>query len=385
VRGEADVVVAGGGIAGVAAALAAARNGASVCLLEKESALGGLATLGNVAIYLPLCDGNGEQVVGGLGEELLLASVADGSGAVPAGWRAGGDLASRKAQRYRLEFNPASFLMRLEQLVLEAGIAILYDTRVCEVALRKGRITALLVENKSGRGALRCRYAVDATGDADLCARAGEPTVSLAGNVPAAWFYYKDKEGRLALSLCSHAYDPGGSRVPEGAPAGFAGDDGGQVTALTIAGRTLVREKLARMNGPGKGGPVFPVMLPAIPSFRMTRRLKGSFELEESDDGRRFDDAIGMVGDWRKKGPVFRIPYRSLTAVKTANLITAGRCISVGATGWDITRAIPACAVTGEAAGTAAALAARLGVPDLRAVPVQALREQLRAQRALPG
>jgi hypothetical protein len=117
----------------------------------------------------------------------------------------------------------------------------------------------------------------------------------------------------------------------------------------------------------------------------MTRRLKGSFELEESDDGRRFDDAIGMVGDWRKKGPVFRIPYRSLTAVKTANLITAGRCISVGATGWDVTRAIPACAVTGEAAGTAAALAARLGVPDLRAVPVQALREQLRAQRALPG
>ena len=78
VTGVYDVVVAGGGIAGVAAAVAAARAGASVCLLDKESALGGLATLGNVITWLPICDGRGRQVIGGLGEELLRLSVIDG-------------------------------------------------------------------------------------------------------------------------------------------------------------------------------------------------------------------------------------------------------------------------------------------------------------------
>ncbi|MBT6144972.1 MAG: FAD-dependent oxidoreductase, partial [Gemmatimonadetes bacterium] len=76
VTAEADVIVAGGGIAGVAAAIAAARNGASVCLLEKSYGLGGLATLGNVTVYLPICDGMGRQVMGGLAEELLHLSVA---------------------------------------------------------------------------------------------------------------------------------------------------------------------------------------------------------------------------------------------------------------------------------------------------------------------
>ena len=76
VKAHADVVVAGGGVAGVAAALAARRAGASVVLLEKECGLGGLATLGNVIIFLPLCDGRGRQVIGGLGEELLRLSVA---------------------------------------------------------------------------------------------------------------------------------------------------------------------------------------------------------------------------------------------------------------------------------------------------------------------
>ena len=74
-----DVAVAGGGIAGVAAALAAARTGAQTLLLEKECALGGLATLGLIVMYLPLCDGYGHQVIGGIGEELLRKSVEGGS------------------------------------------------------------------------------------------------------------------------------------------------------------------------------------------------------------------------------------------------------------------------------------------------------------------
>lgn len=85
--GAYDVIVVGGGVAGVSAALAAARNGAKVCLVGKESALGGLATLGLITHYLPLCDGLGHQVVGGIGEELLKLSMRDGFAEIPACWQ----------------------------------------------------------------------------------------------------------------------------------------------------------------------------------------------------------------------------------------------------------------------------------------------------------
>ncbi len=77
ISGSYDIAVIGGGIAGVSAAIAAARQGASVCLIEKENALGGLATLGNIVVYLPLCDGLGHKVSGGVSEELLKLSVRD--------------------------------------------------------------------------------------------------------------------------------------------------------------------------------------------------------------------------------------------------------------------------------------------------------------------
>ena len=81
-----DVVVCGGGIAGIAAALAAARGGARTCLLEKEYALGGLATLGLIVIYLPLCDGDGVKMSGGIAEELLKLSLKYGPGEIPEVW-----------------------------------------------------------------------------------------------------------------------------------------------------------------------------------------------------------------------------------------------------------------------------------------------------------
>lgn len=122
VRGDYDVVVCGGGIAGVAAAVAAARSGASVCLLEKECALGGLATLGLVVVYLPLCDGMGHLVSTGLAEELLLLSARDGSAEVPACWQPGGGREERKTTRYLLEFNPASYILELERFVVDSGV-----------------------------------------------------------------------------------------------------------------------------------------------------------------------------------------------------------------------------------------------------------------------
>ena len=85
-KGDYDVIVVGGGIGGVAAAVAAARNGAKTMLMEKQINLGGLATVGLINWYEPLCDGNGKQVVGGIGEELLRLSIRYGMENLPAKW-----------------------------------------------------------------------------------------------------------------------------------------------------------------------------------------------------------------------------------------------------------------------------------------------------------
>ena len=141
VLGRYDVVVVGGGIAGVSAALAAARAGAKICLLERFCALGGLATIGNVVIYLPLCDGKGHQVSGGICEELIKLSVDDEPkerpglriGPVPACWAKGGDAEERKKHRYQTGFNPVTFMYKLERLLLKNHVKIYYDTRFCTV------------------------------------------------------------------------------------------------------------------------------------------------------------------------------------------------------------------------------------------------------------
>jgi len=376
VRGEYDVVVVGGGIAGVAAAVAAARSRASVCLIEKMNCLGGLATLGNVVVYLPLCDGRGNQVTKGLPEELLKLSVKDGSGEIPACWKRDGDKAVRQTQRYRVTFNPASFILGLDNLAARSGVRLSFDTRFCTAIKKDGRIDAVVVENKSGRAAIRAKCVVDATGDADVCAAAGEPTVSLDVNVACGWFYWLD-EAQVRLSPMSEQYDVYGGRVP-GGRRGYAGDNAEDVTAMNLDSRKRIARWLAKKNRERDGGnKAYPFLLPAVPSFRMTRRLKGRVEIEERDDRAACADTVGMISDWRKPGPVFRIPYRSLVAVRSANLLAAGRCMSAGATAWDVLRSIPACAATGQAAGTAAALAGECPVQDLAMSELQlALRRQ---------
>lgn len=373
VAGEYDVVVVGGGIAGAAAAIAAAREGATTCLVEKENALGGLATLGLVEVYLPLCDGRGRQVIGGLAEELLLSSIKYGPGHVPECWAdQNGDIETRSEQRYRLIFNPASFVISLEELLLEAGVQLMYDTRVCNVLVSDGYIEAVIIENKSGRLALCARNVIDASGDADVCFLAGERTASLDTNRRAGWFI-ANVGGRIESQ---HLTDPLYKDPPPGART-YSGDCWEDVTELNIAARKMILERVDHLRQQKGYDQVYPLVIPTIPSFRMTRRLAGAFELDEADDKRFFADAIGMTGDWRKAGPIFYIPYRCLLGVQTKNLLAAGRCISVTTAAWDITRAIPTCAVTGEAAGVAAAMSARVG-RELSQLDPQDLQHRLK-------
>ena len=215
VSGKFDVIVIGGGIAGVAAAVAAARNSVRVCLIERYCGLGGLATLGNVTMWLPLCDGMGNQVIAGLGEELLKLSVADLKQdnpsaqfrGVPACWQPGGNRQERTQMRYQADFNPAAYMLAIEELVVKDGVKLLYDTRFCSVRREGMRVSHVIVENKGGRSALACGVIVDTTGDADVCVAAGESTLSLESNVPAGWFY-TFRAGELKLHHLSNAYCP---------------------------------------------------------------------------------------------------------------------------------------------------------------------------------
>lgn len=386
---EYDVVVAGGGIAGVAAAVAASRLGVSVCLLEKQSALGGLATLGNVTVWLPLCDGHGRQVIAGIGEELLRLSVHDlGRNdpdahfiKVPPCWEAGGDVEARKRERFQVEFNPSAYFFALEQWVRETGVTLLYDTRVCALQRDGDRVTHVLMENKGGRQAIAGKIFIDATGDADLCFLAGERTESLDSNVLCGWFYYL-LEGKLHLDALSNPFSPLLTREGSRGPF-FRGDDGTQVTEMILGSRELARRRLADLRARHPNAEIQLVTPSTIACFRATRRLVGQYSLRDTDRQQWFEDACGLTSDWRIPGPVWALPYRCLYGVHNRNLLTAGRCISVEPAMWDVTRAIPGCVVTGQAAGTAAALAVHESSADLHTLPISELQDALREQGVL--
>ena len=358
VVGEYDVCVVGGGVAGVAAALAAAREGARTCLIEKEYALGGLATLGLIVYYLPLCDGKGRQVIAGISEELLKSSIKYGPGDLAECWKTPDvDRAERTKVRYRTKFEAAPFIMAMEEMILESGVTIMYDSRFCAVHKTERHIDGVIVENKSGRLGVAARMVVDASGDADVCYAAGEKTVSLATNVCTGWYFACGREGNQlrALSDSIHVAIPAGHRF-------YAGDRHGDVTQHAIDGRRMIMADIKKLRDAGDET-AHPYLIPTYDGMRMTRRLSAAYTLDESEAFVDFEDSIGLTGDWRKSGPVFALPWRTLVGVENDNVAAAGRCISVTTDMWDITRVIPTAAVTGEAAGLGAALAVRKGVP----------------------
>ena len=391
VSASCDVLVAGGGIAGIAAAMAAARGGKKVILLEREFALGGMATLGLVTIYLPLCDGEGNQVIYGIAEELLRISIEHGAEAnYPTAWFENGSREARIAKRYMTQFNPHLFAMRIEQILAELGVKILYGTLAAQTVVEDGRITHVVVENKSGRSAIEVESVIDCTGDGDICHLAGAPTeLHAKGNALAGWYYYQSK-GEVSLKMfgladvvpdkenapkLSEKADKGlnytAEKVSSIGSFRFSGVDGEELSDSVVAVHKQMYDDIMSRHKDDES--YLPVTMSTIPLVRMSRRLAGAYTLDDSEERVRFDDSIGMTGDWRKRGPVYEIPFRSLYCKEIKNLLAAGRDISTTDRMWDITRVIPPCAVTGEAAGTAAALGS-----DFTALDVEKLQQKLR-------
>lgn len=364
IAGSYDVIVCGGGIAGISAALSAVRKGAKVLLLEKMYFLGGLATAGLVTIYLPLCDGKGRQVSFGIAEELLRLSVQHGfepgAGQHPdrpaTAWLCGGTQAEKEKERFQVQFSANVFAIECEKILLENGVEILYGTSLCSTVTENEKIRYVITENKSGRQAFEGKSFVDATGDADLCLLSGASTALFQQkNVLAAWYYAHSGEN-YRLKMLGYSDIPQKYKQPEKEDTRqrYQGLCGTELSEMVQHAHAWILEDFLK-EGLVSGVHAL-ANIASIPQVRMTRRLSGQYTMNDEELFTFFEDSIGLISDWRKAGPVYELPFRTLVGTEIKNLAVCGRCISVTDDMWDITRVIPACAVTGEAAGLACAL-----------------------------
>lgn len=397
VRHEADVLVVGGGAAGVAAATAAAREGADVLLVERYGYLGGLASGGLIILLLSLDDGRGRQAVAGLCQETTERLVARDAAFHPPPEEWGSDdpeLVARDQRfglvwgrpphrvRYSVAYDPAAFKVVCDELVSESGVRMLFHAWACEPVLEDGRIAAVTFQSKAGRFAVRARVVVDATGDGDLFTAAGCAHES-ERVLPWMWFTVGgvDFERAQAAGVsCFQTIGPGKVLFPWGSIEKVGRIDPTSPEDLSHAEVELRRRVWAeferlRREVPGFEGAHLCQVADQL-GITESRRLVGRRVLGRDDMDTVLDDAVAVTGHWTRYGAVYHIPYDCLLPAQVSNLLVAGRCISVDHRTHHATKEIPACMATGQAAGTAAALAVAAGI-DPSALDVAELRARL--------
>ena len=392
-----DVLIVGGGIAGIAAALEAARSGLHTALVEKTILWGGLATSGLVPVYMPLCDGGGRQVTFGIAEELLEWSIKYGPGHIPAGWtdRTQEEYDTRYKnlyaqggldKRYATIFSPVAFAWGLDEVMYDSDVDLWLDTLACQPMMVGNRVTGVEVENKSGRTAIGASCIVDASGDADIAYRAGAPCEE-QGSYPSFLGQYTS----LALAREAVAngsgerlvtyHTAGANEFAQGYPAGarkYSATDGRDVTQFVMESRKVARQEMtAQQKAGGDTGRenMYPATLPTMAQFRMTRRIIGQETVCADKRNQYCESSVGLIADCRTTDAVWEVPYGSLVPQKVENLLVVGRCTSAEGYAWQVTRLIPAAALSGQIAGIAATLAVhgdtspdRLDVKDVQKV-----------------
>lgn len=357
--GETDVAVIGGGIAGVAAALAAARSGKKVMLFEKSILLGGLATRGMVCIYLPLCDGAGNKIFGGIAEELLHTSIKYGYNNLPQEWKMGTVHLDNPTGRYRTQFNIPAFELALDELMEQEGVDVVYDTVFSAPIMDGNRCEGIIVENKSGRGAYMTKMVIDATGDADVFERAGAECVTNS-NMLTWWCFELTTKSMLTgiekgqmlrtMNLRWAGHNPCSDNSHVDLPT-FYGHNAEGVNDYVKMSHKVGLDYLKKHQGSDYAM----VMQPSMPQFRTTRRIKGAKPFEMVPE-RYETHSVGCVCDsMRGKSPVYEFPLEALIDSRLENVIAAGRMVATPGAAWDMMRTIPGCAFTGQAAGQLAA------------------------------
>jgi len=403
VRHEAEVLVVGGGSAGVAAAVAAARGGADVLLVERYGYLGGLASGGLIVLLLTLDDGAGRQVVAGICQEVADRLAARGAAFFPPGEEWGSDEAEsiKRAQRwglvwgrpphrvrYSVAYDGAMLKGVLDDLLRDVGARTLLHAWACEPLIEDGRIHAVTFQSKAGRFAVRARVVIDATGDGDVFAAAG-CAHERARVLPWMWFTVGGVDVEQAMAAgagCFQTIGPGKVLFPWGSIEKIGRIDATLPEDLTRAEIQCRRRVLAEFDRLRREVPGFEAahLCQVADQLGITesRRLVGRSVLRREQMNLATDDAVVVTGHWTRYGAVYHIPYGALLPRELPNLLVAGRCISVDHRVHHATKEIPSCMATGEAAGTAAALALHADV-DACDVDVAQLRSTLRAAGAI--
>ncbi len=383
-----DVIVVGGGIAGVAAAVSASRHGAKVLLMEKGIVLGGLATIGLISWYEPLCDHLGNKMISGIAEELIKLSMKYGFDSLPDAWK-DGENKEKVPIRYATFYSPTIFSMALDEYITDSGAKMILDCMAVFPVMEGNKCIGVAAETKEGRVFYGAKYVVDATGDASLYAQAGLPTVS-GTNYLTYWAHgysaenihqYEESETK-SMNTMRKWRKAGSNMVGVGHPEGFgmlSGTTSEEITSFVLTGRKMLFEQIKDQGRNERDIS----MLPMMPQFRTIRHMVGEYDFQ-AVDREYFEDTIGSCGDFRKvfKGNHYHVPFRSLYSAKCPNMIAAGRNISASGNGWEATRVIPVCALTGQAAGTAAALATKTNC-DFTQLDVSALQQLLKQDGVL--
>lgn len=397
VTGTFDVVVVGGGCAGFAAAVASARCGAHTLVIERFPYFGGTATaslMANINGFRNQVEPDSVQTVKGIPAEVIRdLHELGGLGKSP-----------YPQKEYPIEKGTLSYSYAIDteafkyvtlRKAVEAGVRILFHTFFVDAIKEANSVRGVIVENKSGRQAIFARVVVDASGDADVAARAGAQF----------WQTKQSENKRLTDQLMyriagvSEGSDIGGCRARNGVtvwgPGSFVqdGTDAEAVTRSEISARLAVWEHFQTLKTKHTGmEAAYIAETPPLIGIRQTRFVRGLYSLTADDaiSGRRFDDVVAISScpiisyyGYRRylEHEGFDIPFRCLVPLELEGLLIAGRCISSEQEPYESFRAMAPIMAIGQAAGAAAALASKSSV-QVRDVEISRLQSLLVEQGA---
>jgi ribulose 1,5-bisphosphate synthetase/thiazole synthase len=376
-----DVLVVGGGPAGVVAAIAAKRAGANVTLVERYGHFGGLWTGGLVLLVIGHIVKGGKQVCQGIGEEIM-RRLDKLEGAI---------IDRKDGTNPTVDAEAVKYVM--VEMIEEAGVKVFLHCWGVDAVIDENVVRGVVFESKSGRQAILARVVIDSTGDGDIFAAAGATFEHRSHNVGLV-----SRIGNLDRVDSKKA---SGQPKPRhmGSPTPAAGVNwvnmhGPEVDGLDVA--TLTRMEMNHRKFiwnniqknrqiPGYERLYLVETAPQL-GVRITRVLDGlkTVTLEDLKAGTKFPDVIGVGGSDGRNQDEWQIPYGALVPVKTDNVLAAGRCICAEIRMADLVRLIPNCFVTGHAAGVASAVAVE-DVCRPRDVDIKKVQKILRQQEAYLG
>lgn len=440
---QTDVLIIGGGPAGVCAAIAAARMGVSTVLVEEGGFCGGMATRGLVGPFMTCYDADGsEMIIRGLFEEIVDRMVSRGFAIHPAEVMGGTAFTSwiKIGHDHVTPFEAEGLKLILDEMLTEAGVKVLYHTSFLQPIMEENKIAGAVLASKSGIQGISANVVVDATGDGDVAYRCGAEyemgNEELGLMQPATMFFRISNvdtdrvEADIQANLHNFYRKDGVNyrsfhwRVTEARKNGdwsmdrvsiglfrmpkkdewcvntsrimnVDSTDSESLTKAEILGRKQVDEILnfLRKYVPGCED----ARLKSTASYigiRESRHIKGEYRLTAEDllSAKVPEDSIliaansvdvhGRFGPKSNEytpinGSYYGVPYRSLIPLGIDGLLLAGRCIGADSTAAGAIRVMPPCMAMGQAAGTAAAMAAKQNIP-VRDVEISLLQEQLK-------